>query len=468
MRLQTKVLGIAAVIFISHFSISQYLGHEKTKADLIDSIREEARTVRGILMSVREVYQNVFLDHDIPLTRKTIHFLPAHSLSRISTNFQKWVNSGLTFNNVSDKPRNPSNLADDIEKEAMDYFRNNPKEVERLVPFINKNGESFFHFSQPIWITERCLSCHGDQSKAPESIRDRYMKGYKYELGDLRGLMSVKVPADVIKIRVKDHLLQNILTHGIGFLLTYLLIILFFKSSVLKRITQLKHAAEVFSQGDSNINIDTDGDDEISEVGRAFMAMADKVAKRERDLKVQKSLFAAMSESNKSIMQMESPDELYKSICRIAVDYGGLDFAWIGSYLEDEQKIIPVGSAGSAVDLLKHAEFVTDEKRYKSSGAVSVAVVEQRVVVVNDINEDRDGNSWQQLFREHGIKSLAAIPCLKGKLMIGVFTVYSKQKNFFNHAIIQLLEEMAADIVFGVDNYLNEQERRLLESKLQG
>ena len=118
----------------------------------MNDMRSEARHIRGVLMATRRVYHQQFLSSGIPLTDKTLGFLPAHSLSLISKDFKNWTDDKLHFNNVSDRPRNQRNAADSIEKKAISYFRENPTEKERFITFKSTEGELFYHYSAPIWV----------------------------------------------------------------------------------------------------------------------------------------------------------------------------------------------------------------------------------------------------------------------------------------------------------------------------
>ncbi len=147
MKLQSKLLLSLSLVLVSIFAVVEYIGYQQTRRQLIEELRKDAIGVRDILISIRQVYQQQFLASDIPLTNKTVGFLPAHSMSRISRDFLDRNDSGLIFRNVSDKPRNPDNQADRVELEAMAYFRANRNENERLVLQRNELGESFYHYS---------------------------------------------------------------------------------------------------------------------------------------------------------------------------------------------------------------------------------------------------------------------------------------------------------------------------------
>ncbi len=98
-------------------------------------------------MATRRVYHQQFLASDIPLTDKTLGFLPAHAMSRISKDFSNWSDSGMIFNNVSDNPRNPDNAADEVELQTMDYFRKNPEQENRMQLISTDNGDNYYHYT---------------------------------------------------------------------------------------------------------------------------------------------------------------------------------------------------------------------------------------------------------------------------------------------------------------------------------
>lgn len=194
MKLQHKIWLATAVVFVLTLASDMIVGQRQIEDSVRAELGREAGDVRAILMATRRVYHKQFLDSGLPLDDKTIGFLPAHSLSRISADFPNWTKSGLYFNNVSDQPRNPNNKADASELEAISYFRTNPQAEERIVEITGKAGESLLHYTAPIWIEPYCIQCHGERENAPPTIASNYDTAYGYKVGDLRGVMSIKVP----------------------------------------------------------------------------------------------------------------------------------------------------------------------------------------------------------------------------------------------------------------------------------
>lgn len=187
----TLTVAFFSFIFVVLFSFQSYRNIEK---NILEMAEKESKAIFGVLMSVRRVYQRQFLSSGIPLTKKTVGFLPAHSMHVISKEFrEKWSEQGIIFNTVTDDPRNEVNRADSDELAAMQYFRHYDDE-NLYVKEVNQNKIDYLLYSRPIWVTKWCLKCHGKPEDAPATIRDSYSTAFNLSVGDLRGVFSIKVP----------------------------------------------------------------------------------------------------------------------------------------------------------------------------------------------------------------------------------------------------------------------------------
>jgi len=127
MKLQTRLFLIIGSVLAFAFVGLEALTYKRVKEESVREMLNLAEQVHGILMATRRIYQHQFLESGIDLTPKTVGFLPAHSLFKISNDFSNWSHTGLTFKTVSDRPRNPKNAADAIEILAINYFKNTQK-----------------------------------------------------------------------------------------------------------------------------------------------------------------------------------------------------------------------------------------------------------------------------------------------------------------------------------------------------
>ncbi len=280
MKLQSKLLLAFGSVLIATFTLVEIIGYQQTREQMLANLRQDALEIRGVLMATRRIYHHQFIDSGLPLNKKTLGFLPAHAMNRISNDFLNWSDSGLSFNNVSDRPRNPDNQADEIELEAMAWFRANPKEKERLTPFKNSQGQSFFHFSSPIWIEAYCLKCHGKRDEAPSTIRETYAASYDYQLGDLRGLMSIKLPAHFIEDEVLAQRITEMWGHLFAFAFAFAFAFTFgawlLRRWVTRRLTMIRSVAGNLARGDYDARVPVQGHDELCDLASALNDMAEQ------------------------------------------------------------------------------------------------------------------------------------------------------------------------------------------------
>ncbi|MBW7902645.1 MAG: DUF3365 domain-containing protein [Rhodocyclaceae bacterium] len=283
MKLQTRVWLVAslmiALIIAADFSVSRALTEGSIRAEL----ERDARTIRGTLMATRRVYHRQFIDSGLPVNERTIGFLPAHAMSRIAADFPNWSDSGLSFNNVSDRPRNPANLADEDELAAMQWFRANPERTERLTEIHRADG-SFYHYTAPIWIEPYCLQCHGERSAAPPSVAADYDSAYGYQVGDLRGVMSIKLPTAALRDRAQAEWWQGFSVRLAGYVLLLLALGLLMQRFVTRRLLALQDSAGRLAGGDYAARCTVGGGDEIGDLGQSFNAMAGAVESSTREL----------------------------------------------------------------------------------------------------------------------------------------------------------------------------------------
>ncbi len=272
------VLGL---VMGSVLTLDLAVRYQRIAAEQLGEQRVDVHTIRAMLMAMRRVYHKQFLDSGLPVTDKTVGFLPAHALSRISKDFPNWDKSGITFNNVSDRPRNPGNQADRFELEAMAWFRANPAVEERMQQ-IRDDKQGWLHYTAPIWIEPYCLKCHGDADAAPESIRKTYANSYGYTVGDLRGVMSIKLPLAPYEAALWERWLNRLGWSLFSYMLIFLVLGILMERLVLRRLIMLRQAAQQVAAGNPSVRLPETGTDELTDLARDFNVMAEEVVAREQ------------------------------------------------------------------------------------------------------------------------------------------------------------------------------------------
>ena len=181
----------------------------------------------------------------------------------------------------------------------------------------------------------------------------------------------------------------------------------------------------------------------------------------EKEAKVRRltRVYAVLSGINALIVRVHDRDELFKSACRIAVEHGKFTMAWIGTVDRSAMELVPVASAGSTQDPLAliNQRFRLDVDAPSGNTMSARAIREKKIVIANDVQNDPD-----VLFKEEhalrGSRSMALLPLKIAGEVEGLLALYSNEVGFFDDDEVKLLDELAGDIAFAIDN-LRKQER---------
>lgn len=285
MKLKTKIWLLMGILTSGVLATDLKLSYDKLKAEQYKEMANDVRVIYGYVMATRRIYQEQFVSSGIPLNDKTVGFLPAHSLSLISKDFANWNESGVTFNNVSDRPRNPDNLADRFELEEMQRFRDNPESKPRIRNITVDDGTRYALYAEPIWVEKFCLKCHDTPETSPAGISKLYPDtAYEYKVGDLRGLVSIRLPSARLENQLLDIWFGRLTSSLVGYLILFLSLGFLINRIILRRLCLLKFGAEKFSGGDYESHVATTGSDEISDLAKTFNSMMHKIQARNQDL----------------------------------------------------------------------------------------------------------------------------------------------------------------------------------------
>ncbi len=177
-------------------------------------------------------------------------------------------------------------------------------------------------------------------------------------------------------------------------------------------------------------------------------------------------LYHALSEVNQAIVRMDSEAELLPLVCRIAVDYGGLKMAWVGRIDPATGDILPVASAGAGTDYVETLDLSIHPNQPGGSGPTARAMRDNCPVIVNDYLGNAATAPWHERARTYGWRSSAAFPIQRDNEPFAVLNVYHGKVNAFDDQVVDLLQEMASDITFALNNFDREAQRQVYERAL--
>lgn len=296
MNLKWKIWLILGLVMLGLVGLAVFLDYREVESMAQVQMRQQAQDLRAALMATRRVYHRQFLSSGLPLNEDTLGFLPAHALSRIAQDYPNWSISGVRFNNVSDRPRNPANQADADELAAMAWFRAHPQAGEYTGALRDKTGRRFFHFATPIWTEAYCLQCHATPEAAPAAIRERYSAGYGYQVGELRGVLSIRIPMESGLAAAEAHSRRELKEQGLVLLMVLATLGILLNYFVTRRVAALRGASHRLAKGDFATRVAVSGTDEIAGLADDINSMAATLGHRERSLQDSEARYLALFE----------------------------------------------------------------------------------------------------------------------------------------------------------------------------
>lgn len=185
---------------------------------------------------------------------------------------------------------------------------------------------------------------------------------------------------------------------------------------------------------------------------------------KERQTRFLTQIYAALFHTNQALWESRSEKDLFDSICRIAVDYGGMTMAWIGRLEEASGLIKSEACYGSGLEYLDGLVISSRDDVPGGRGPSGTAFREGRSIFIQDFAADPMTAPWCDRARPYGWGSSAALSILRGGKSHAVVTYYHHEKNAFSKEVIELLTEVARDIGHTLDRFdLEEEKKRALQ-----
>ncbi len=173
-------------------------------------------------------------------------------------------------------------------------------------------------------------------------------------------------------------------------------------------------------------------------------------------------LYAFVSAINQTIVHVKDEETLYREACRIAVEIGKFELAWIG-HPNTQTKVIHVKAHYNAIpeDL-----EVLDNMLYRDNGPTAQVLISGKPYINNDITLEDINHTVKNYSIARGLRSFIVMPIKRGGIPFATFTLHSNVENIFDEKEITLLNEVIGDISFAIDMLETEQHRKAMEEQI--
>ena len=228
-----------------------------------------------------DINQNVInrTDDGAFRTKALVCVVTAKSVSTLFT-----MNTDYKINYTSPTPRQLANAPDAFEQRAFDAFAADTALEAYYDVEYDADGRRVFRYTEPLYVTETCLECHGD----PAGELDQF--GYEKEgmqVGDIGGAVSITEPMDIYADGMRTSVLQQVFMVLLVLVLACVGIYFAVSKLVLHPLDALGRAAKQVGEGDFSYRLETNavgGPDEITEFADDFDKMARQLERLYTDL----------------------------------------------------------------------------------------------------------------------------------------------------------------------------------------
>jgi two-component system, NtrC family, sensor kinase len=278
MRLSTKISLGAAAILVAVNLAALPVAHWRYQAQLREGLTEAARSYYKLIVIMRGwvaqhggvlVYQssgaapNPYLSTPVIATAagESLYWRNPALVTRELSELSTAMGDRVRFRVTSLDPMNPVNAPDAFEIDALhtvrrpDWLRRSP--YGEVTGFETVGGVRHFRYFAPLYAEETCRSCHNGG----------------YQVGDVRGGISILMPADHLARATTQSYALALLAGALASAATALLIFWLIRSTVIRPLRRLEDAARQIGDGDFDTPIAADAGDEIGDVGRAMSRM---------------------------------------------------------------------------------------------------------------------------------------------------------------------------------------------------
>jgi diguanylate cyclase (GGDEF)-like protein len=170
-------------------------------------------------------------------------------------------------------------------------------------------------------------------------------------------------------------------------------------------------------------------------------------------------MFAALSATNEAVLRATSQEDLYQRVCDAAVHEGEFKAAVVLLVEPDNSLRYIAGSGGKGLEAVRGSKISVDAGSVHGRGLAGEAFRTGRSCITNDYLSDPRLRPWHEDSRRFGVGAAAAVPIIKSGSSVGILMFYLGEPGTLDDQAVGLMERMAANISFGLDNFERERAR---------
>jgi diguanylate cyclase (GGDEF)-like protein/PAS domain S-box-containing protein len=158
---------------------------------------------------------------------------------------------------------------------------------------------------------------------------------------------------------------------------------------------------------------------------------------------------ATLSEANRVLVRTTDEQTLLDDMCTTLVETGRYALAWYGRALPDTARSVIVFASNGATDYLDGITVSWGDNDH-GRGPTGRALRTGQTQVQNQLADDPAFHPWAEAASRSGFACTLALPVRVDGAVDGALMVYAHESNAFDSLTQELLEDLAADLGYGI------------------
>ena len=177
-------------------------------------------------------------------------------------------------------------------------------------------------------------------------------------------------------------------------------------------------------------------------------------------------LYAFLSQANQAIVRARTREELYRDVCRVAVEYGQFAIAGIGIVEPESERVKSISWWVREEGHLRQVQAPVSNE-VDAPDPWRSAIRSGTRFVCNDIKGDPRMLSWREQALASGSRSAAGLPIQVDTKVVGALSVFADRCDFFDEEAFRFLDEVNSEMSFALLSMNQEEQRRIAENEVR-
>jgi diguanylate cyclase (GGDEF)-like protein len=177
--------------------------------------------------------------------------------------------------------------------------------------------------------------------------------------------------------------------------------------------------------------------------------------------------FKALSAGNRTILREDDEGSLLRAMCDVAVAKAGYRLAFVNYAQKDDRKSVASMACAGMDDGFIDTLELTWADTERGQGTVGTAIRTGAHCIVRSIANDPRFQPWRDEALKRGYGSIVSFPLTVEEGVLGTFTLIAAEEDAFDDDELALLDELAADLSFGISGLRSRHRRNEAERQVK-